>query len=69
LWLEALRTPELYQTPSPGGGPIAVGDRLPDMSIFLTPDRYVPCPLEDTYMTTWGVFPAALKGELERPAG
>jgi hypothetical protein len=39
------------------------------MSIFLTPDRYVPCPLEDTYMTTWGVFPAALKGELERPAG
>lgn len=49
--------------------PVAVGDVLPDMPIFLTPDRYVPCPLEATYMTTWGVFPAALKGELEGPAG
>lgn len=48
--------------------PVAVGDRLPDMPIFLTPDRYVPCPLEATYMTTWGVFPAALKGTLEGPA-
>ncbi len=25
---------------------VAVGDRLPDMPIFLTPDRYVPCPLD-----------------------
>ena len=49
--------------------PVAVGDVLSDMPIFLTPDRYVPCPLEATYQTTWGVFPAALKGELERPAG
>jgi hypothetical protein len=49
--------------------PVAVGDALPDMPIFLTPDRYVPCPLEATYQTAWGVFPAALKGDLERPAG
>jgi hypothetical protein len=48
--------------------PVAVGDVLPDMPIFLTPERYVPCPLEATYQTTWSVFPAALKGELERPA-
>jgi hypothetical protein len=29
--------------------PVAVGDPLPDMPLFLTPDRYVPCPLEETY--------------------
>jgi hypothetical protein len=45
--------------------PVAVADSLPDMPIFLTPDRYVPCPLEATYQTTWNVFPAALKGPLE----
>ena len=44
---------------------MAVGDRLPDMPIFLTPDHYVPCPLEASYQVTWGVFPAALKGPLE----
>ena len=26
----------------------------------------VPAPLDATYQTTWGVFPAALKGLLER---
>jgi hypothetical protein len=46
---------------------MAVGDQLPDMPIFLTPDHYVPCPLEATYQVTWGVFPAALKGPLELP--
>ena len=47
--------------------PAAVGDVLPDMPIFLQPDRYVPCPLETTYQATWDVFPAALKGPLEGP--
>jgi hypothetical protein len=47
---------------------VAVGERLPDMPIFLTPDRYVPCPLEATYQTTWGVFPQALSGPLELPS-
>jgi hypothetical protein len=37
------------------------------MPIFLTPDHYVPCPLEASYRVTWGVFPAALKGPLELP--
>jgi hypothetical protein len=46
---------------------VAVGDQLPDMPIFLTPDHYVPCPLEATYEVSWGVFPAALKGPLELP--
>jgi len=47
---------------------VAVGDRLPDMPIFLTPDHYVPCPLEASYQVTWSVFPSALKGPLELPA-
>jgi len=46
--------------------PVAVGDVLPDMPIFLWPEHYVPAPLEATYQTTWNVFPAALKGLLER---
>ncbi len=46
---------------------VAVGDPLPDMPIFLTPDHYVPCPLEASYQVTWGVFPGALKGPLELP--
>jgi Protein of unknown function (DUF4058) len=45
--------------------PVAVGDSLPDMPIYLTPDQHVPCPLELTYRATWDVFPAALKGPLE----
>jgi hypothetical protein len=49
--------------------PVAVGDVLPDMPIFLTGDRYVPCPLEATYQATWDVFPAVLKGPLEQPPG
>jgi hypothetical protein len=45
--------------------PVAVGDVLPDMPLFLTGDRYVNCPLEATYQTAWEQFPAALKGPLE----
>lgn len=48
--------------------PIAVGDPLPDLPLFLAPGRYVPCPLESTYQTTWGLFPPTLKGPLEGPA-
>jgi hypothetical protein len=47
--------------------PVAVGDPLPDMPIFLAPDRYVMCPLESTYRSTWDVFPAVLRGPLETP--
>jgi hypothetical protein len=46
--------------------PVAVGDVLIDMPIFLYPGHYVPAPLEATYQTTWNVFPAALKGLLEK---
>jgi len=46
--------------------PVAVGQPLPDMPLFLKPEFYVPAPLEETYRTTWDdFFPAALKGLLE----
>jgi hypothetical protein len=46
--------------------PVAVGDELPSLPIFLTPQTYVPAPLEATYRATWDLFP--LKHLLERPA-
>jgi hypothetical protein len=48
--------------------PVAVGDVLPDMPIFLEPNFYVPVPLEATYQTAWNYFPAAVKGRLEAPS-
>lgn len=47
--------------------PVGVGDAMIDMPIFLTPDHYVPCPLEATYQASWDVFPKALKAPLEAP--
>jgi hypothetical protein len=47
---------------------IGVGDRLPEMPLFLQPGSYVPAPLEEAYQTAWSMFPAALKGLLENPA-
>lgn len=47
--------------------PVAVGDVLPDMPLFLRPGHYVPSPLEATYQTSWQVFPAAMKRLLEGP--
>lgn len=45
--------------------PLAVGDLLPEMPLFLKPEIYVPAPLEATYQTTWSVIPKALKRLLE----
>jgi hypothetical protein len=47
--------------------PLAVGDPLPDMPVFLQPEVWVPVPLETTYQTTWRLFPDALKELLEVP--
>jgi hypothetical protein len=44
--------------------PVAVGDVLCDMPLFLKPEMYVLAPLEATYMATWAEFPAPLKGLL-----
>ena len=42
--------------------PLAVGDSLPEMPLFLEPGIYVPAPLEATYMTSWSVLPAVIRG-------
>jgi hypothetical protein len=49
--------------------PVAVGDELPALPIFLTEDDYVPAPLEETYRASWAVFPADFKELLEPSAG
>jgi hypothetical protein len=48
--------------------PVAVGDVLRAMPLFLKPELYVPAPLEATYQTTWKGFPTVLKKLLEGPS-
>jgi hypothetical protein len=45
--------------------PVAVGDPLPEMPIFLRAETYVLCPLETTYQSAWDQVPAPLRGPLE----
>jgi hypothetical protein len=40
---------------------VGVGEPLPSLPIFLSETRYIPAPLEATYLQTWAVFPALLK--------
>jgi hypothetical protein len=47
--------------------PVAVGEELPEMPLFLKPDFYVPAPLEASYELTWSDFPAPMKRLLETP--
>jgi hypothetical protein len=47
--------------------PVAVGDDLPSLPIFLLDDQYVPAPLEETYRASWAAFPADFKELLEQP--
>jgi hypothetical protein len=49
--------------------PVAVGDELPVLPIFLTDFDYVPAPLEETYRASWAAFPADFKGLLEPVTG
>jgi len=37
--------------------PVAVGDMLVDMPLFLDPDWYINIPLEETYQTAWRGVP------------
>jgi hypothetical protein len=37
--------------------PIAVGDPLPAMPLFLMEGKWVPCPLESSYNKAWDLFP------------
>jgi len=41
--------------------PVAVGDVLPDMPLFLTSDYYVNVPLEATYQVAWRGVPGRWK--------
>jgi len=41
--------------------PLAVGDTLPEMPLFLAPGMYVPCPLEESYQSTWDGLPVELR--------
>jgi hypothetical protein len=48
---------------------LAVGAVLPDMPLFLCPDRYVSVPLEATYQIAYRGMPAFWRDALEgRPA-
>lgn len=49
--------------------PIAVGDPLPPLPIFLDQDVYVPSPLESTYQTTWAKCPEPVRELVENSIG
>jgi len=46
--------------------PTAVGSTLADMPLFLTPEVYVPLPLEVTYTAAFEAMPAYWRDVLER---
>jgi hypothetical protein len=48
--------------------PVAVGDKLPDMPLFLEPEEYVPVPLEATYQAAWRGVPQRWRSVLEARA-
>ena len=41
--------------------PLAVGDSMLDMPLFLTPELHVKVPLETTYNATWNMLPQQLR--------
>ncbi len=45
--------------------PVAVGDILPDMPLFLSGQLHVPVPLESTYQATWDATPQELRQAVE----
>ncbi|WP_165220311.1 DUF4058 family protein [Aquisphaera insulae] len=48
--------------------PVAVGQTLPEMPLFLGPGYYVPAPLESSYDLAWDeYFPRPMKRLLEDP--
>ncbi|MBY0521756.1 MAG: DUF4058 family protein [Gemmataceae bacterium] len=47
--------------------PVAVGDALPEMPLFLTPDLYVLVPLELSYQPAWEGMPAYWRDMLTAP--
>ena len=47
--------------------PIAVGDPLHEMPLFLFDEFGINVPLEETYQTTWNVLPSEIRRLLESP--
>lgn len=47
--------------------PVAIGDLLPKMPVFLKPRTYVPLPLEATYQSAFAYVPPRWRAELEPP--
>lgn len=45
--------------------PIALGDKLPDMPLFVGQDKYVLVPLDATYQKAWEGCPEALRKAVE----
>ena len=48
--------------------PIAVGDSMPSLPIFLDEGTYVPAPLEQTYQLTWSKCPQPVRELVEAKA-
>ena len=48
--------------------PTSVGTALIDMPLFLTPERYVNVPLEQTYQAAYENVPSRWKRVIEAPA-
>lgn len=48
---------------------VAVGTALPEMPLFLDPDRYINVPLEVTYQQAYRGMPAFWRNVLEKRAG
>ena len=47
--------------------PLAVGMRLTDMPLFLTPAHYVNVPLEETYLSAWRGIPERWRNVIAAP--
>ena len=47
--------------------PTAIGAPLSELPLFLTPDSYVPVPLEATYLSAWEAVPSFWRDVLTRP--
>lgn len=45
--------------------PVAIGDPLPDMPLFLEPGAHIPVPLEATYQAAWRRMPQRWRRVLE----
>jgi hypothetical protein len=57
-----------YPIPEAFIEPTAVGLALKEMPLFLSPEVYVPVPLEATYQAAWEAVPAYWRGVLTAPA-